>query len=252
MGEYFSIAMSSRGYVYTWGMNDKGQLGINSDVPYSFEPVAVSSSKSTLSKAVQRIDCGLKHCLVLTKDYQLYSWGSNQLSQLGRKLAAQQNFSPQPGQVTAFEGTKPFKIACGSYHNICLSYRQPKQEEQETGPEENTPGVLQVLGQRSQNANNNGAQAAAGHQDDGCPHLESITKLKGEIKRLRQELILKGPSKRRAGNTDYDSEDDSAGEGILDEQERAAMRILSPDQRKIFVELEQAGANPQYLKRKLK
>lgn len=77
MGEYFSIAMSTRGYVYTWGMNDKGQLGINSDVPYSFEPVAVSSSKSTLSKAVQRIDCGLKHCIVLTKDYQLYSWGSN-------------------------------------------------------------------------------------------------------------------------------------------------------------------------------
>ena len=77
MGEYFTMAMSTRGYVYTWGMNDKGQLGINSDVPYSFEPVAVSSSKSTLSKAVQKIDCGLKHCLVLTKDYQLYSWGSN-------------------------------------------------------------------------------------------------------------------------------------------------------------------------------
>ena len=69
MGEYFSIAMSTRGYVYTWGMNDKGQLGINSDVPYSFEPVAVSSSKSTLSKAVQKIACGLKHCIVLTKDY---------------------------------------------------------------------------------------------------------------------------------------------------------------------------------------
>ena len=99
MGEYFSIAMSTRGYVYTWGMNDKGQLGINSDVQYSFEPVAVSSSKSTLSKAVQKIACGLKHCIVLTKDYQLFSWGSNQLFQLGRKLAGNsvKNYSPQPG-----------------------------------------------------------------------------------------------------------------------------------------------------------
>ena len=69
MGEYFTIAMSTRGYVYTWGMNDKGQLGINSDAPYQFDPVAVSSSKSTLSKAVQRIECGLKHCIVLTKDF---------------------------------------------------------------------------------------------------------------------------------------------------------------------------------------
>lgn len=137
MGEYFSIAMSTRGYVYTWGMNDKGQLGINSDVPYSFEPVAVSSSKSTLSKAVQKIACGLKHCIVLTKDYQLFSWGSNQLFQLGRKLPgnSNKNYSPQPGQITAFEGAKPFKISCGSYHNVCLSYRMPKVEEQEPAEE---------------------------------------------------------------------------------------------------------------------
>lgn len=69
MGEYFNIALSARGYVYTWGMNDKGQLGIGSDQNIIIEPVAVSSSKSTLSKVVQKISCGLKHCLVLTKDY---------------------------------------------------------------------------------------------------------------------------------------------------------------------------------------
>ena len=127
--------------MYTWGMNDKGQLGINSDVPYSFEPVAVSSSKSTLSKAAMKIDCGLKHCLVLTKDYQLYSWGSNQLNQLGRKIqqnAAKKNFASQPGIVTAFDQAKPFKITCGSYHNVCLSYRIPKLEEPEL-TDENQP-----------------------------------------------------------------------------------------------------------------
>lgn len=60
---------------------------------------------------------------------------------------------------------------------------------------------------------------------------------------MRQELILKGPSKRRQTN-DYDSEDESQGEAILDDEERAALRLLSPNQRKIFAELEQAGANP--------
>jgi alpha-tubulin suppressor-like RCC1 family protein len=77
LGEYLTVALSTRGYVYTLGMNDSGQLGIGSDITHSFEPVAVSSSKGTLSKAVQRIDCGLKHVIALTKDYQLYSWGSN-------------------------------------------------------------------------------------------------------------------------------------------------------------------------------
>lgn len=52
MGEYLTVALSTRGYVYTWGINDKGQLGVGQEIPYSFEPLAVSSSKSTLSKAV--------------------------------------------------------------------------------------------------------------------------------------------------------------------------------------------------------
>ncbi len=79
--------------------------------------------------------------------------------------------------------------------------------------------------------------------DAGCPHVETIAQLKGQIKRLRQELILKGPSKKQ---------EDQEEEGGLDEEEKAALRMLSAEQRKIFVELEQAGANPQYLKRKLK
>jgi hypothetical protein len=38
----------------------------------------------------------------------------------------------------------------------------------------------------------------------------------------------------------------------LDEQEKEALRMLSDEQRKIFIELEEAGANPKYLKKKLK
>ena len=38
MGEQFTLAISSRGYVYTWGMNDRGQLGIGNDYPIC-EPV---------------------------------------------------------------------------------------------------------------------------------------------------------------------------------------------------------------------
>lgn len=84
LGEYFSLALSRRGYVYSWGSNDKGQLGTLPDSAYSIEPVAVTSSKNTLSKAVSAIACGMKHSIALTKDNQLYVWGSNQQNQLGK------------------------------------------------------------------------------------------------------------------------------------------------------------------------
>lgn len=38
MGEQFTVALSLRGYVYSWGMNEKGQLGIGNDTPV-YEPV---------------------------------------------------------------------------------------------------------------------------------------------------------------------------------------------------------------------
>lgn len=68
LGEYFSVALSKRGYVYSWGSNDKGQLGTLQEANYSIEPVAVTSSKNTLSKAVSAISCGMKHAMALTKD----------------------------------------------------------------------------------------------------------------------------------------------------------------------------------------
>jgi hypothetical protein len=38
---------------------------------------------------------------------------------------------------------------------------------------------------------------SAAHNDDTCPNMDQVKKLKGEIKRLRQELIMKGSSNKR-------------------------------------------------------
>jgi alpha-tubulin suppressor-like RCC1 family protein len=59
------MALSNKGQVYTWGLNDKGQLGIGNEAS-TYEPVLVSS---LAGKVVSRIECGLKHCVALTKDY---------------------------------------------------------------------------------------------------------------------------------------------------------------------------------------
>jgi hypothetical protein len=61
------------------------------------------------------------------------------------------------------------------------------------------------------------------HNDETCPNQEVIKKLKGEIKRLRQDLILKGSSKRK------DEEEYYSDDSGLDEEEKAALRMLSPE-----------------------
>ena len=55
------------------------------------------------------------------------------------------------------------------------------------------------------------------------------------------------PRKKR--EAEYDDESETGG---MSEEERAALKMLQPEQRKMFLELEQSGANPAYLKRKLK
>lgn len=57
------MALSNKGIVYTWGLNDKGQLGLGNETP-TLDPQQVP-----INKQVHKIDCGLKHCVALTKDY---------------------------------------------------------------------------------------------------------------------------------------------------------------------------------------
>lgn len=133
------MALTNKGAVYTWGMNEVGQLGLGNELP-TIEPNLVTG----LTKAVSKIDCGMKHCVAITKDYQLYVWGSNSYGQLGKKSLAP--FVSTPTLNTAYQDAKPFKISCGSYHNICLSYRMPRQEDLDI-----TPSADQSVPQRNNN-----------------------------------------------------------------------------------------------------
>ena len=70
--------------------------------------------------------------------------------------------------------------------------------------------------------------------------MEQIKKLKGEIKRLRTDLLMKGSSRKKVEDSD---------ESDLDEEETAALRMLSSDQRKNLAMIEKEGAGKAYLKK---
>lgn len=63
------------------------------------------------------------------------------------------------------------------------------------------------------------------HTDDDCPNFENMKKLKAEIKRLRQELIMKPSQKSKKSD---EQESDELEEGFT-EEEKQAIRMLSQE-----------------------
>ncbi|HEX3046849.1 MAG TPA: RCC1 repeat-containing protein, partial [Bacillota bacterium] len=74
-----TLALTSAGKLYAWGLNNKGQLGngstSNTDTPLG---IALPSGVSLVALAA-----GSAHSVALTKTGQVYTWGSNQFGQLG-------------------------------------------------------------------------------------------------------------------------------------------------------------------------
>ncbi len=73
------------GYVYSWGSGYHGQLGRGTE-PVTREP-AIIEYFLHVHMMVRAIAAGPNHCLAVTKDGELYSWGSNLHGALGRLVA---------------------------------------------------------------------------------------------------------------------------------------------------------------------
>uniref|UniRef100_A0A3Q2Y7Y6 E3 ubiquitin-protein ligase HERC2 n=1 Tax=Hippocampus comes TaxID=109280 RepID=A0A3Q2Y7Y6_HIPCM len=71
-GSQFSLALTKDGQVYTWGKGDNQRLGHGTDEHVRYPKVLDSLQKKVVDVAV-----GSSHCLVLTDDGEVHSWGSN-------------------------------------------------------------------------------------------------------------------------------------------------------------------------------
>ncbi|TKS74835.1 E3 ubiquitin-protein ligase HERC2 [Collichthys lucidus] len=72
-GSQFSVALTKDGHVYTWGKGDNQRLGHGTDEHVRY-PKLLDSLEG---KKVVDIAVGSTHCLALTDDGEVHSWGSN-------------------------------------------------------------------------------------------------------------------------------------------------------------------------------
>jgi hypothetical protein len=112
-GYKFSIALTDKGDVFTWGDNTYGQIGryeINGaqNIPFKIDKILIGKAKA--------IACGGNHSFVLTENEKVFSWGLNKSGQLGH---GDYEFCVEPTQV--FIDQPIVKICCGAYHTLLLS-----------------------------------------------------------------------------------------------------------------------------------
>lgn len=125
-GGNHSMALKGDGTVWTWGLNDNGELGNNdpththSDRP--LEVLAGGTSDQPLTNVVA-IAAGRYHSLALKADGTLWSWGNNSNGQLGNEDAPNGKDAPvQVHQVGGGSGflTGVIAIGAGNYYSMAL------------------------------------------------------------------------------------------------------------------------------------
>ncbi|MGL4982591.1 MAG: Ig-like domain-containing protein [Treponemataceae bacterium] len=109
----FGVWIKDDGRLYSWGDNEASQLGRepNQNTPDNL-PSQVAMPEGV--SAWESVSAGAKHGLAIGSDGQLYSWGDNSYSQLGRSGEADKPAKvPLPEGVTRWES-----VSAGGYHSL--------------------------------------------------------------------------------------------------------------------------------------
>ncbi|XP_056895397.1 E3 ubiquitin-protein ligase HERC2 isoform X2 [Takifugu flavidus] len=113
-GSQFSVALTKDGQVYTWGKGDNQRLGHGTD-----EHVRFPKLLDTLQgKKVVDVAVGSTHCLALTDDGEVHSWGSNDKLQHFDTLFSNKK---QPKALPGLNSKHIVGISCGPGQSFAWS-----------------------------------------------------------------------------------------------------------------------------------
>ncbi|KAJ0180993.1 hypothetical protein K1T71_003078 [Dendrolimus kikuchii] len=117
-GEQTLFAVTPDGKVYATGYGAGGRLGIGGIDSVS-QPTLLASIQHVF---ITKVACnsGGKHCLALSADGDVYSWGEGEDGKLGHGNRVSYD---RPKLITALSGLEVVAIACGGAHSACLTAR---------------------------------------------------------------------------------------------------------------------------------
>jgi alpha-tubulin suppressor-like RCC1 family protein len=108
-GEGFVQAIKTDGTLWSWGLNEFGQLGQN-NTTYRSSPVQVGSGTNWSDVA-----CG-RTVIAITTGKELYAWGRNSLGQLGQNDTIDRSSPVQVGSLSIWS-----KVGTGLSHSLAIT-----------------------------------------------------------------------------------------------------------------------------------
>ncbi|CAB0032033.1 unnamed protein product [Trichogramma brassicae] len=115
-GEQTLFAVTADGKVYATGYGALGRLGIGG-VESAMVPTLLESIQHVYIKKVA-VNSGGKHCLALSSEGHVYSWGEGEDGKLGHGNRLTYD---RPKLIESLLGTEIVDIACGGHHSAAIS-----------------------------------------------------------------------------------------------------------------------------------
>ncbi|KAM9982065.1 hypothetical protein ACTFIY_004358 [Dictyostelium cf. discoideum] len=115
-GWAFSAAVTKSGRLYTWGFNEKGQLGLGNRWFHSTPQLV----KTLIDVNIVSVVCGRQHICAITDQGEVYSWGLGVFGQLGHGNVKSYLHPKKIQQFTELN-EKIAQVACGSNFTMVRS-----------------------------------------------------------------------------------------------------------------------------------
>jgi alpha-tubulin suppressor-like RCC1 family protein len=112
------IALNNLGVVYSWGLNNYGQLGFGKR-DNDYEEIASIDYFKNRKIAIKKICCGANHSLALSKSGHVFAWGDNEFGQIGN--GKDKKPQSEPILLDGFENENILAISCGGQHSLAIT-----------------------------------------------------------------------------------------------------------------------------------
>ena len=117
-GDSHSLALGTDGNLYSWGYNYNGQLGRDTSLDI-WDGTPRKVIMPTDGTKFTQISTGYRHSLALGTDGNVYSWGDNSKSQLGRSISGANDITPRKVNLPA--GVRRFtQVIAGGNHSLAM------------------------------------------------------------------------------------------------------------------------------------